>query len=669
MQPDENGTESAEVNLLPVKSGKTGEDDSARKHALDARRTEINAYPLHSRKIPIQLPRLGRPFSTFAAEMGMAAQIALREKLPPLNEPKKEQKENPPPDPSNPNECFLCLRNGVVGRIVQEKNVARQHSGLVFTALTSDQAITELERWIQTGVEKSVFGKKYFAPSSMTRVTSVTLMASSHFHEGLPKVERIFDFAIPYGFTRKKPNAPKDAKAGEKTGGAEKAAPGKPAEPKLTAEILRMELGFNHYSQKNKEVVHYYCNRKLDHFVSVEWAKIILEKLFAEFDFADDDTTRMSRIHAYARLLTPYCQGLMGWRKRSPLWIFTADKPRAGKDYLAMLTPLVHSHWAVQDAPLESDDEVKRRITAALASGRRFMHFANCRKELDHPSLEAAITSEFWSDRIIRSSNEVTVPNEIIFSLSYNGKLPITADLVARSRQIRLVGKPGNVNAHEYKKANLHDLVTRYEAPNKEDGEKPNSVDSQTRLCRRNILGALEALIKNWAEQNCPHGPTFTSYPEWSQVVGGIMTANDLGDPCQEDTDLTAATADDWMDDFIKLAGAFCEKMEKEFMQTGDMIERFIVRHLDDYPIFKAYIEDYDMKGFAIQFGKYLRKKIGETLCSPDTHYVLQKHEFNSPNKFRFIIKSRTAPKNAAADPTKDGKSDSGHFDDYLFAS
>ena len=83
MQPDENETESAEVNLLPVKSGKTGEDDSARKHALDARRTEINAYPLHSRKIPIQLPRLGRPFSTFAAEMGMAAQIALREKLPP----------------------------------------------------------------------------------------------------------------------------------------------------------------------------------------------------------------------------------------------------------------------------------------------------------------------------------------------------------------------------------------------------------------------------------------------------------------------------------------------------------------------------------------------------------------------------------------------------------
>jgi hypothetical protein len=405
--------------LLPVKSEKHGSDKG---QALDARRTEINAFPIGSNKLYVLLPRLGRPFSDFADDMGRTAQKALGNKLADASENKKVQNGNTPADPSNPNECFLCRRNGVVGMIVQEKGVARQHSGLVFNALTSDQAITELERWIQTGVEKTLFGQKIFAPSSMTRVTSVTLMASSQFHQYLPKVERIFDFAIPYGFTQQKHRPPKASKQTDKKTDAQPATTEETfvagtGKTKLTGIIRRMEPGFNKYTQKNGETVHYYCNRKLEHNLSVDQAREVLRKLFVEFTFADDQ----SRIHAIARLLTPYCQGLMGWRKRSPLWIFTADKPRAGKDYLAMLTPLVHSHWAVQDPPLETDDEVKRRITAALASGRRFMHFANCRKDLDHPSLEAAITSEFWSDRIIRSSNEVTVPNEIIFSLSYNG--------------------------------------------------------------------------------------------------------------------------------------------------------------------------------------------------------------------------------------------------------
>ena len=50
---------------------------------------------------------------------------------------------------------------------------------------------------------------------------------------------------------------------------------------------------------------------------------------------------------------------------------------------------------------------------------------------------------------------------------------------------------------------------------------------------RAEILSAVAALYRNWAEKGFPKGPTpFTSYPEWAQVVGGVMAAAGLGDPC-----------------------------------------------------------------------------------------------------------------------------------------
>ena len=45
--------------------------------------------------------------------------------------------------------------------------------------------------------------------------------------------------------------------------------------------------------------------------------------------------------------------------------------------------------------------------------------------------------------------------------------------------------------------------------------------------------GPLDALVRHWVDEGCPEGPTrFTSFPEWGRVVGGILYACGLGDPC-----------------------------------------------------------------------------------------------------------------------------------------
>src|SRR5580704_12206025 len=76
-----------------------------------------------------------------------------------------------------------------------------------------------------------------------------------------------------------------------------------------------------------------YCNPnapKIDK-LPLDQAKEVLDKALKGFAWKNDQ----SRVHAIARLLTPYCRGLMGFRARPPLWYFNGNRPRAGKDYLA----------------------------------------------------------------------------------------------------------------------------------------------------------------------------------------------------------------------------------------------------------------------------------------------------------------------------------------------
>lgn len=498
--------------------------------------------------------------SEFADEVGAELEKLLRDKIVDQagvlkNRLETRSSHTAEPDPSNRKECFLCIRLGVFGRIRKQIDSGRQASGLFFEPIDHEQAVTELERWINF-FKRDKYGEH---TESMTPSTAKTLIASDIFRRRLPVVDRIFDFSLPVGY-----RARGHSVAVPPTGGASGAAstsgggkdtegvqefpgtleydeeqnsptsglPAKSPKPSLSPssaaatqptavfnkrfELVFMRPGFGYYRQRNGERVFYYSDAKLKHYISLNEAKELIELIFSEFHFVD----KQSKCHAIERLLTPYCQTLMGWRKRSPLWVFAANRPRAGKDYLAMITPLVHAFYPIQDPPLEDDDETKRRITAALMSGRRFMHFANCRRDLDNPSLEAALTTEYWTDRIIRSSSEATVPNEIIFSLSYNHDWNITPDLVARLRMIRLENKRVDANARRFRTKYLHDLVTMFDPGKNAPGDSAN-----TKICRRNILAALNALTRNWVANFGlgTGGRKLASYPEWSEVGGGEL--------------------------------------------------------------------------------------------------------------------------------------------------
>jgi hypothetical protein len=50
---------------------------------------------------------------------------------------------------------------------------------------------------------------------------------------------------------------------------------------------------------------------------------------------------------------------------------------------------------------------------------------------------------------------------------------------------------------------------------------------------RELVLSAIHALFKHWELCDRPKGVTpFASFPEWAEVVGGVMGCAGLGDPC-----------------------------------------------------------------------------------------------------------------------------------------
>jgi hypothetical protein len=236
-----------------------------------------------------------------------------------------------------------------------------------------------------------------------------------------------------------------------------------------------------------------------------------LANLMRDFCFRDEQ----SRTHAYARLFTPFGRGLLGWTTRTPLWAFLANRPRAGKDYLAISTIIIYEGHACEDQPIDrNSEETAKRLVAAANAGRRFMHFSNCQAYLCDPFLAQALTGSIRA-RLLgtnSASSDLELPNEIEFSLSGNIGLTWREDIGYRMREIHLAFFQEDPNSRTFSDPFLHHSI----AANRDW-----------------YLSSIAACYQHWSELGAPKGKTpFTSFPGWAELVGGVLSSCGLGDPC-----------------------------------------------------------------------------------------------------------------------------------------
>jgi hypothetical protein len=354
-----------------------------------------------------------------------------------------------------------------------------------FNNMTSSRFATWVEDYVTTGVSvkkgKGAFSGYEFRAKTMTTEHATRMLAGDNLRKGLNKIVRILDVPIPIRT--------------------------------ISGQIVYPEPGYNKQLQL-------YCDpgapqiQKMD---QTEAVAVINEQLYGEFCFKNEQ----SLIHAIARLLTPYLKGIMGFHAKVPLWWFDANRPGAGKDYCNGVTQIVYQGRAWEDAPIgESSEETKKRITAALRAGRRAMHFANCQDHLQDPQLMTAISDYEYCTRGLGrndASSDLRLRNEIDFSLSANIGMTCREDFRRRRRRISLAFYGEHENERTFNQSDLWGWILRN---------------------RSRVLSAINSLFQRWLAEGCPDGQTpFTSYPQWAMVVGGIMAANGLGNPCTPDSD------------------------------------------------------------------------------------------------------------------------------------
>ena len=441
----------------------------------------------------IILPALGRSNSEFGKELGASIAPTL--------------------------DLFLFSTNVVEIGTVPAADDKGAIPGHMISTIRPTELVTAVERTVETGVlREDAAGDEVFIPKSMSEADARITLVSGVFSDSLPRIRRILDVPVPH-FSEN------GALIYPKTGYDE-----------------RFGTWLNPHAPKLKA---------MGHGEALRW---LLQDLFGlpqhgGFWWNDEQ----ARVHALARFITPFCRGLMGW-KRAPLWIFDGNREGCGKDTCADLTHVAYTGRSIVCAPLskECDDEMRKRITSALMAGSRFFHLANMKGHVRYASLEAATdNSGVWEDRRLGVSETLTLPNETEFSFSANNAT-WEPDIERRCRRIRLRFTPEDINGHRYKYPDIKGWVRQH---------------------RADLLSAVATLVNEWVRQGRPPGPTpFTSFPEWGEVVGGILHCAGLPDPClpHEESQSSGDQSTRAMREFFALAlGRFGDRevLKKEFQE------------------------------------------------------------------------------------------------------
>ncbi len=130
-----------------------------------------------------------------------------------------------------------------------------------------------------------------------------------------------------------------------------------------------------------------------------------------------------------------------------------------------------------------------------------------------------------------------------------------------------------------------------------------------TREHRADLLSALMAFVNEWQRQGRPKPPTvFTSFPAWAEVVGGIMHACGLGDPCRKDSDEEGGlTGDTETRDMRALFEAVYEAHPERWISRSDIYA--IVQDEQDTDWFHWI--DLETRSGQTRFGQLLTKFAG----------------------------------------------------------
>jgi hypothetical protein len=233
----------------------------------------------------------------------------------------------------------------------------------------------------------------------------------------------------------------------------------------------------------------------------------LLSDIVVDFPFE----TRAHRAAWLAYLLTPL--GRHAFYGPSPLLLLDANVRGSGKTFLCeLVSQICHGCDIARMANPRDDDECRKRITAIAIAGDPLVLIDNVVGSLGCASLDAALTSTKWKDRILGRSEIVELPLAVTWAATGNNVV-LTADTTRRVLHIRLESDRENPEERDdFKYLDLRDHVRQHRGELLTAGLVILSAYCQA--------GRPSQGLKNWG-----------SYEGWSNLVREAVVWCGLPDP------------------------------------------------------------------------------------------------------------------------------------------
>ena len=258
-------------------------------------------------------------------------------------------------------------------------------------------------------------------------------------------------------------------------------------------------------------------------FDDADFALSTLLEIVCDFQFENED----HRAAWLASLLTPLAR--YAFDGPAPLFLIDANVRGAGKGLLAQtIGQIVLGREMPVSSYAHDSEEMRKKITAIALAGDRLVHLDNLEGTFGNDTLDRALTTTRWKDRILGKSEQVDLPLLPVWYGTGNN-VAVAADTTRRIIHIRLD-------------------VLNERPEERTDFRHPDLMGWLRRQRPMLLTNALTILVGYHNAGRPKHGlAPFGSFEGWSRLVREAVVWVGLPDPCRTRTrlaELADTTAD-----------------------------------------------------------------------------------------------------------------------------
>ena len=233
-----------------------------------------------------------------------------------------------------------------------------------------------------------------------------------------------------------------------------------------------------------------------DHQLTEQEVMFHFDRLYAPFSAFelgtnDDKTVIVAAIFsAVLRQVLPTC----------PAFGIDAPMQGTGKTMLAETIAVIGTGKiasAIAPGGRDNDEEFRKRLMSLLLKGEKVCNFDNIVGPFDSPSFAAALTSEYYEDRILGKSKTVKTMNKTLFLLTGNN-MQFVGDMNRRVIKARLISKNNNLMQRQF-------------------DFDPRELALDT---RHEIISSVLSLVHHWKHCGEPMSSgKITSFTDWDYLI------------------------------------------------------------------------------------------------------------------------------------------------------